>query len=236
MSLPTFSARAYEALARLGLALADPSRLKIVHLLAQSERSVEELASLLHQSAPNVSAHLKTLYQADLVVKRREGKRVYYGLSSPDVARLWMGMRDLGLTLNPELREGLREFEVDQPLETLDEVTLREGLSEGRWVLIDVRPEVEYAHGHLPGARRVDAGELDAFARSLGEEARVVVYCRGPFCEGAARALRVLTEMGVDACRWRGGVLEWQAQGCALVSGVDAPIAASVSGVDEVNS
>lgn len=61
--------------------LADPSRLRILGLLAQAEHGVDELASLLALKAPTVSHHLKRLRELDLVTMRPEGTQRFYRLN-----------------------------------------------------------------------------------------------------------------------------------------------------------
>ncbi len=62
-------------------ALANESRLKLVGALAQQERSVEELASILDLKEPTVSHHLSKLKQLQLVHMRAEGNTHYYSLN-----------------------------------------------------------------------------------------------------------------------------------------------------------
>ena len=61
-------------------ALANESRLKLVGAIAQQERSVEELASILELKEPTVSHHLTKLKQLQLVNMRSEGNTHYYRL------------------------------------------------------------------------------------------------------------------------------------------------------------
>jgi DNA-binding transcriptional ArsR family regulator len=61
-------------------ALANESRLKLVGALAQQERSVEELASILDLKEPTVSHHLSKLKELQLVHMRAEGNTHYYRL------------------------------------------------------------------------------------------------------------------------------------------------------------
>ena len=61
-------------------ALANESRLKLVGAIAQQERSVEELASILDLKEPTVSHHLSKLKQLQLVHMRAEGNTHYYRL------------------------------------------------------------------------------------------------------------------------------------------------------------
>ena len=78
----------YEAFAEVGKALASPLRLLLLDLLAQAERSVDELAAEVGAPRANTSAQLQVLHGAALVSSRKEGTRVYYRLASDDVARL----------------------------------------------------------------------------------------------------------------------------------------------------
>lgn len=63
-------------------AAADPTRLRLLALLANGEASVGELQEILEQSQPRVSRHLRLLDEAGLVVKFRDGHWVYYRLAS----------------------------------------------------------------------------------------------------------------------------------------------------------
>src|SRR5439155_870193 len=75
----------YEQFARVGKALANPARLELLDLLAQGERSVEELAQTAQMKVSNTSAQLRTLAGAGLVASRRDGVRIYYRLAEPGV-------------------------------------------------------------------------------------------------------------------------------------------------------
>jgi DNA-binding transcriptional ArsR family regulator len=63
-------------------ALGDPTRREIVRLLAQSPRSVGDLADRLPVSRPAVSQHLRVLSDAELVAVRAEGTRRVYRLDA----------------------------------------------------------------------------------------------------------------------------------------------------------
>ena len=58
-------------------ALADPTRLRIMRLLADMELAVGELAQVLGQSQPRVSRHIRILCDAGLAERRREGSWVF---------------------------------------------------------------------------------------------------------------------------------------------------------------
>ena len=71
----------FDALASVAQALGSGRRAEIVDVLAQGERSVEELAGEISQSVANTSQHLQVLARAGLVRSRREGNRVFYRLA-----------------------------------------------------------------------------------------------------------------------------------------------------------
>lgn len=83
----------YDALAESAKALANGRRAELVDVLAQGERSVEELADEIDQTVANTSQHLQRLLRSGLVESRREGTRIYYSLSGPVVGDLWRIMR-----------------------------------------------------------------------------------------------------------------------------------------------
>ena len=69
-------------------ALAEPSRRRILDLLRDGERSVNELVDRLELSQPGVSKHLKVLREAGLVEVRPDGKRRWYGLRAEPLAEV----------------------------------------------------------------------------------------------------------------------------------------------------
>src|SRR5581483_1935662 len=87
----------FDAQASVAQALGSGRRAEIVDLLAQGERSVEEIAGEIGQSDANTSQHLQVLARAGLVRSRREGTRVYYRLASDRVAELWAAVRDVAV-------------------------------------------------------------------------------------------------------------------------------------------
>ena len=69
-------------------ALADPTRRRIVELLADGERSAGELASHFSTSRPAVSRHLRVLREHGLVRAREEAQRRVYSLEPAPLAEL----------------------------------------------------------------------------------------------------------------------------------------------------
>lgn len=75
-------------------ALADPTRMRIVHLLGAMELSVGELAQAVAQSQPRVSRHVKILAEAGLIDRRKEGNWVFLRLGTAPVCQHLIQMFD----------------------------------------------------------------------------------------------------------------------------------------------
>src|SRR3954470_13912274 len=69
-----------ESLAGLFKLLSDGTRLRILQLLAKGERNVSSLCQELKLPQPTVSHHLGLLRMRNIIVNRRSGKQVFYGL------------------------------------------------------------------------------------------------------------------------------------------------------------
>lgn len=65
--------------------LADPLRLKIVHLLMEGEKSVSEIQKHLKCSQPNVSKHLQLLTTQHILTRRKEGVSVFYSVGDDTI-------------------------------------------------------------------------------------------------------------------------------------------------------
>lgn len=201
----------FDAFAEVAKAMASGRRAEIIDVLAQGERSVEDLAREIAQSVANTSHHLRALARAGLVTTRRDGNRIFYALASEQVARLWAAMREVagehvaGIERLAEAYLGNRE-----ELEAISRDELKGRLKRGELVVLDVRPEAEYRAGHIAGARSLPYTELRRRIRNLPKDAEVVAYCRGPYCVYADDAVRELTRRGYHARRLQDGFPEWK--------------------------
>lgn len=214
MTLENLPAHLYEQFARMGKALSDPTRLKILNLLCQTERSVDNLAEKLGHSSANTSAHLKVLQRAQLISRRKEGRRVFYRLAGEPALRLWLALRDTGLEQLPQAREAMNKYASEpQVVPDLGGQELLAKVKAGDVVLLDLRPSEEYDSGHLPNARSIPYAELEDRIEELDDHRRVVAYCRGPYCVAAIKGVDELRQHGIDARRLSGGVAEWRAAG-----------------------
>jgi len=202
----------YDALAESAKALANGRRAELVDVLAQGERSVEELADEIGQTVANTSQHLQRLLRSGLVETRRDGTRIYYSLSSPVVLTLWRTMRQTAEEHVAGLQQLANDYLGDRSkLRTITRDALRARLRDGDVVVLDVRPEPEYAAGHVRGAITIPIGELKSRLGEIPEGAEIVAYCRGPYCVYADDAVRLMTRNGLNAARLEDGFPEWVA-------------------------
>lgn len=202
----------FDALAEAAKALSSGRRAELVDVLAQGERSVEELAEEIDQTIANTSQHLQRLLRSGLVKSRRDGTRIHYSLSSPVVFTLWRTMREAAETHVEQLDDLARAYLGDRhQLGTITRDQLRTRLREGDVVVLDVRPQAEYDAGHIRGALSIPVGDLKSRLDEIPNGADVVAYCRGPFCVYADDAVRLLAKKGHSAARLEDGFPEWAA-------------------------
>ena len=210
----------FRGLAEVAKALGSGRRAEIVDLLAQGERSVEEIAAELDQSVANTSHHLRVLARAGLVSTRRDGTRIHYRLASTRVAELWAAVRDVAEAHLAGLEKLAAAYLGDRDgIDLIDRDELAARLQDGGIVLLDVRPNREYAAAHIAGARSVPMRELRKHLAALPQGQQVVAYCRGPYCVYADDAVRELRDHGFDARRLEDGFPEWQHAGLPVASG-----------------
>jgi rhodanese-related sulfurtransferase/DNA-binding transcriptional ArsR family regulator len=210
----------YEGFAEIAKALASGRRAEIVDVLAQGERSVDELAEEIGQTLANTSHHLRAMARGGVLTTRRDGTRIYYALASERVAELWTALRDVAVDHVAGVGRLAGAYLGDRDgIETIDRHELVARLERGEVVLLDVRPASEYRAGHIAGARSVPIGELRRHLRALPKDADVVAYCRGPYCVYADDAVRELTRKGLRAQRLRDGFPEWKRAGLPVAAG-----------------
>lgn len=210
----------FEALASVTKALGSGRRAEIVDLLGQGERSVEEIAAEIDQSVANTSHHLRTLARAGLLRSRREGTRVIYGLASERVAELWTAVRQVAADHVAEVDRLAQAYLGRRgTLESITRHELVERLGRGDVTVIDVRPDTEFAAGHIAGARSLPVTELQRRLHAVPRDREIVAYCRGPYCVYADDAVRLLRHEGIKARRLEDGFPEWKRAGLPVAVG-----------------
>jgi len=208
----------FDEFARAAKALASGRRMELLDVLANGERTVEALASEVGLSVANTSQHLQVLRQAGLVATRRQGTSIHSRLAGPEVFELWRALRTLARSRLAEVeRLAAAYLGARDELEPVTRDELARRLQDGdNLVVLDVRPAVEHAAGHLPGAVSVPVSELRRRLAELPRDREIVAYCRGPYCAFAHEAVAVLREEGFSAWRLEDGLPEWQAAGLAV--------------------
>jgi rhodanese-related sulfurtransferase len=205
-----FKDRLYPEFARVSQALASERRLELVDLLAQAPRRVESLAEETGMTVANVSQHLQVLKNARLVESERRGTSVTYRLASGGVMDLWLALRAVGEERLPEIDRLRAEF--TRADDEFPQLELKRLLKSGEAVLIDVRPETEFQHGHIDGAISIPIDQLDERLKELPKGKRIIAYCRGTYCLFADEAVALLRERGFNAVRLEGGWPEWSSE------------------------
>ena len=203
----------FAAFASVAKALGNGHRAEIIDVLAQGERSVESLADEIGQSVANTSHHVRLLAGVGLVDSRRDGTFVHYRLASDRVGQLWSALRDVAVEHVAEVEVLARRYLGNDGVEELTADELAERIERGRVVVLDVRPEAEYAAGHIDGARSIPHDQLAASLATVPKSREIVAYCRGPYCVYAHDAVRLLRSEGFRARRLAEGYPEWERAG-----------------------
>jgi rhodanese-related sulfurtransferase/biotin operon repressor len=204
----------YENLARVGAALSSAVRLELLELLAQGERSVEELAQLTGTTVANASQHLQKLKQAGLIVGRKDAQFVRYRLAGDEVVALFDALGTAGQAYLADVDRIVRLYFTAK--DDLEPVLAREVLDRARQGLVtvlDVRPPEEFAAGHVAGAVNIPVHELEKRLAELPKRREVVAYCRGPYCLMSFEAVQLLRRKGLKARRLKDGLPEWRLAG-----------------------
>lgn len=204
----------FEQLAQVSKAMGHANRLMILDVLAQGENDVENLHQKLNLSIANVSKHLQSLKQAGLVKNRRDKQRIIYRLSDPSVFQLIVSLRQVAETQLDDMQSLLREhLQPNTPLEPVSFDTLKKLTCDNQsYTLLDVRPEDEFAAGHLPNAINVPIETLANRLTQFDPQNPLVVYCRGPYCMWSQQAVEILLSQGFNAKRLMEGYPEWRSQ------------------------
>ena len=210
----------YDGFAEVAKAMASGRRAEIVDLLAQAERSVEDISDEIGQSVANTSHHLRAMARAGLLTTRRDGTRIFYTLASERVGELWSALRDVAREHVAGLERLAGAYLGDRDgVEVVDRNELAARLRRHEVLVLDVRPAAEYAAGHVAGARSVPITELRRQLRALPKDGEVVAYCRGPYCVYADDAVRELNRRGFRARRLIDGFPDWKRAGLPVAAG-----------------
>jgi ArsR family transcriptional regulator len=217
--MTTPKSQVFEQFAELARVLGQANRLELLEHVAQGERPVERLAKLTGLSVANASQHLQVLRRAALVRARRDGKQVLYRLGDGPVIELLAALRRYAEHSRAELNAIVADYfgRLDS-LEPVSRQELVKRLKDKSVLLLDVRPEDEFAQGHLPGALNIPLPQLGKRLSKLPRRAQIVAYCRGPYCVLSFEAVAALRAKGYDVRRLEDGFPEWKAAGLPVRS------------------
>ena len=161
--------------------------------------------------------------QATSVASRRDGVRIYYRLADPGVTALAGQVQDFAASRLAEAEHAARSYLGDlAALEPVAQDELARRLRDGQVLVLDVRPEAEYAAGHIPGAVNVPHDQLAARLAELPGGADIVAYCRGRYCVFAPDAVRLLRARGFSARPLDGGLPGWRLAGLPVTAAASA--------------
>ncbi|KIL38992.1 ArsR family transcriptional regulator [Gordoniibacillus kamchatkensis] len=207
----TWKDQLYQEFARIGKCLSSPKRLELLDLLSQGPKSVDQLAKLTGMTVANVSQHLQTLHESRLVRSHKQGNFVIYDIAELSVADFMVSLHRLSEKQLVEVQKLKSEILLNHvSMEPIGLERLLKRMERGEVVLLDVRPEDEYASGHIPGAISIPMEELEKHLASLPADKEIVAYCRGPYCLMSAQAVEILKSKGIKASRLEEGVHEWK--------------------------
>jgi len=211
----------FEQFALVAKTLGHAHRLELLEQLAQGERSVEILAQRTGLSVANASQHLQHMRRAGLVISQRKGKFVLYRLADEAVIGLLTSLRVIAERNVAEVGRVVRSyFDSRDALEPVSREELMRRLRAGTVTVLDVRPEDEFALGHVPDAVNIPLHALKKRLSEFKRSQEIVAYCRGAYCVLSFEAVAMLREEGFKVRRLEDGMPEWRAAGFPVVEGI----------------
>lgn len=209
--------------AAVARALGSEHRLDLLEHVAQGEQSVELLAQRTGIPFASVSQHLQALRKSGLVAARRDGRRVLYRIADDGVIRLLGALRQVAERQVAEVERIVDGYFRDRDsLEPVSKKELAARVKDGLVTVLDVRPEDEFASGHVPGAVNVPLAQLRKRLTELPKRQEIIAYCRGPWCVLAFEAVALLRKQGRKARRLDGGLPEWRIAGLPVETSASA--------------
>jgi rhodanese-related sulfurtransferase/DNA-binding transcriptional ArsR family regulator len=204
----------FSGLATVAKALGHPHRLAVLEQVAQGERSVETVAARTGLAVANASAHLQQLRRAGLIRARRDGRFVFYRLADNEVLALLSCLHRVAERNVAEIEQVMQTyFQARDALEPVSREDLMARMRDGLVTVLDVRPDDEFALGHVPGAINIPLRDLERRLAELPRSHEIVAYCRGPYCVLSYEAVAALRAHGFTARRLEDGLPEWRAGG-----------------------
>lgn len=214
MSSDSPKRKLFRQFAAIAKAVGHEHRLELLEALAQGERSVETLANRTGLSIANASQHLQQMRRAGLIESRRDGKFVYYRSTDGAVLDLIAALSRIGERHVAEVGRIVRDyFQNRDAMEPVSRSELLARMKKGDVQVLDVRPEDEFALGHVAGAVNIPLDKLKKKLAGLDPGKEIIAYCRGPYCVLSFEMVALLRKKGFKARRLEDGLPEWRAAG-----------------------
>ena len=198
MDNPEIKQAIYAEIADMVKSMANPHRLEIIDLLANGEKSVEQIATETRMSVANASQHLQNLKKARLLKTRRVKNFRLYSLTNKYVYAIWKTLREFARLQITEIDKIVDDFRRENNTEV---VSLNDLEKYKPYLLVDVRPKEEYENGHFDEAINIPVPQLISNLSRLPKDKYIITYCSGPFCTFADQALEILINSGFKAAR-----------------------------------
>lgn len=202
---------AFTQVVKIGKALGNVSRLKILDNLVQGKKSVEALAQAVGLTVKTTSKNLQLLKKVGLVQEERHQNFIVYDLASSQVAAVISLLIDLSEQQLPglqELEENLKQ--ANSSLTSLSIPSLRQMMVKQDPYLLDLRPKAEFEQAHLPGAHNLPYDQIGQHLNDLPKDRQIVVYCRGRLCGYSNWIGSKLQQAGYKVATFNQTVWEWK--------------------------
>lgn len=209
-----FKKQLFTQFSLIAKSLSNGHRLELLELLAQGDRSVEDLAKVSGLSVANTSQHLQSLRRCGLLSTRTEGHHVFYRLSDYRIMEIIGSIQRIAHQNLGAIDQLVTTYLTSKDdLQPMSREELLEKARKGLITVVDVRPEEEYQAGHLPNAVNIQLSRLKEELDRIPGDKQVIAYCRGPFCVLAFDAVEKLRSLGYEARRLEDGFPEWKLEG-----------------------
>lgn len=187
--------------------LGNESRLILLQLLSNGEKSVELLSEESGIPVANTSQHLQALKKTNVVTTRREGKRILYRWEQGPMKDLFFALEKFAVFSIAE-RQSPSSGSAPNIKNNISFSELQKKMKKGGALLIDVRSKEEYKKGHIQDAINVPYNDL--LTHKFPKTKEVIVYCRGPLCLLSVNAMKLLQSREVNVFRFDGGFSDWE--------------------------
>lgn len=205
MDKRAFKDSVYSEISSLIKSISNPHRIEIIDLLANGEKTVDQVAHETGISFANASQHLQLLKRMRLVQTRKAKNYVYYSIRNTYVYSIWKALREFSRYHIPEIDRMVNSFHHSR---NVGIVSFKDLQQYEPYTLVDVRPKEEYDLHHIEGAIQIDASLVLSSLDQLDPDNTIITYCRGPFCTMADEVTEILGQNGFTVLRLEESALD----------------------------